>query len=526
MPEEKREQFLSFQPQEISFREKKPKPKVFTSILILVLILFAGLIGILASRMWDPLWNPFRPAPERVIEKMFLEMKKIKTSQRKAGFSIKGENGEKLELTIKTEGKIDKINPENPKIEERFDLLFQSDFEETPLGIKFAFSGESKVIDNVFYIKFTKLPSIPGLEIIGVIFPSIRDQWIKIDKESLIEYMKKVFPEKWTPETERMIKESFERQKTFEKEAGERLEEILRNKKLFIVKKELPDEKIEGVKVYHYVISLNHEEIIRTIPEILKVVEETVLKEYGASPTIEMDEEFEKKMRAIFDKIGEIEGELWIGKKDYLLYRVKGKKVFDLSKLTENKEKGYFTIKIEIENSRFNQPVEISLPAEFKTIEEALDPLFQGIKKRGQAAADLQLKMSLNYLYFLAKEIYSKEKSYKNLCLNFTLNENEKNYGKDLFQLENDIKEIQGGRLKLSCYSLTDSYCVTADLVSRVGKFCLDSSGKVWEISATSSCIGGTSKDPYRCPEAKTEEIQPYELEFPLEELFLPQTSP
>ena len=69
-------------------------------------------------------------------------------------------------------------------------------------------------------------------------------------------------------------------------------------------------------------------------------------------------------------------GEIWIGKKDYLPYKLSldlAIKETDLSKTS-----GRLSFALSLKN--FNQPVRIEAPQEFKTIEEIMNGLFGGLK--------------------------------------------------------------------------------------------------------------------------------------------------
>jgi len=355
-----------------SLIQKETSKKIFISVLVLVLIFLGGLTGVLASKIWDPLWNPFRPEPEEVIERMALEMEKVKTSQGKTELSLIASNEGKFELKLNSEGKIDKSQPEKSQYGSSFNLIVSVTEKGESMGMKFALPGELKIIDETGYIKLTTLPAVPFLGMLGIDLSQIEDQWIKIDQESMIEFMKEMVGENWTPEMERTYKKSTEKQKVIQKELQEKMRKVLMKKKLCLVKEELPDEKINGKKVYHYLVALNQEELLTATPEIWKLMEEVMSKEYGIAPNLE-EKEFKEKSKEILDKIGEIGGEIWIGKKDYLLYRIKGEKSIDLSKF---EEKGRILISLNLENSKFNQPVKIKAPSEYKTLDEILAPLF------------------------------------------------------------------------------------------------------------------------------------------------------
>ncbi|MCD6528320.1 hypothetical protein J7K44_01640 [bacterium] len=488
-----------------SFSNKKGSSVIF--ILLVLVVVLVGFTGVLASRVWDPLWNPFRPSPEEVIKKMSLEMEKVKTSKEKMEISLIGKNEEIFELKLNTEGEIDETQPEKPKSKSKFNFVASLTKKEEPMGIKFALNGETKLKDEVLYLRFTTLPTIPLFPMVGINLSQIEDQWIKIDQDSIIEIMKGIKKEEWTPEMEEMYRKQAEKERIFQKEFQEKIKKILKEEKLFVVKKEFPDEKINKKKVYHYLVALNKEEFLREVLETMKVLEEGMLKEYGTSFTFK-EKEFKEKLGEFLDKIGEIKGEIWIGKKDYLLYKIKGEKNIDLSKFGE---KGSVIVSLNLEYSGFNEPVRVETPSDYKDISEVLASLnklisfFEPYQASTLRARDARITADMTQVRTLAVLIYSNEDSYKNLCYNLTLNENAPDYGDTLGTIEKDIQNQQGGVLKLSCYSSKESYCISADLVSpNKGKFCIDSSGTAREISKNSTCLGdGTLKNPYRCPEEK-----------------------
>lgn len=469
----------------------KSEKKFLLPVLVLI-FLFGGFL--LATRIWDPLWNPFRPNPEEVIKKAVLEAKKIKTCEEKIELLLSGKNEGKIEFKLNVDSKNDVSQPENVKTEGKFNLFLSQNGKETLPSFEIALAGETKKIGETLYLKITQLPSFPFLEMTGLDLSQIKDRWIKIDRESVLNLLKEMAGEEWTPEVEEMLKENIEKQRVLEKKLQEKIINIFSGKQFYLVKKELPDEKISGIKVYHYLFALDKKEISKAIFEILEVIEETVLKEYGATPLIEK-EKFKKELEEFFDKLGEIEGEIWIGKKDYLPYKVKLEKKIDLSKFVN--EKGEFLIKLDIENSKFNLPLKIEAPSESKDLDEILTPFLSKLKEEREKE---KIKVEMSYLKNVAEFIYVNENSYQSLCQNLLLNKNHPIYGFELRMIEDAIMKAQGGILNLSCYSSKESYCITVDLISKK-KYCIDSTHFSGEIGENSKCLGkGTKTDPYRCP--------------------------
>lgn len=143
------------------------KPKTWHWILAPLLILLGGLVIVLAARIWDPLWNPFRPRPEKVLERMILKMKELKTveSENKISLAVQSNDGSNFEMEIKLSEKEDLREKENPKSEGDFYFSFgagASKTKETPsfaMGGKVSLAGQYKNLNQKGFVKLTTLPA-------------------------------------------------------------------------------------------------------------------------------------------------------------------------------------------------------------------------------------------------------------------------------------------------------------------------------------------------------------------------------
>lgn len=334
-----------------------PKPKN-RLIKIIVAIIFLFLLGtgtslaILASRIWDPLWNPFRPNPEKVIKKMSRAMAEIKTNRFDLDSSLRIENEIPLALTLRLSGENDSINPQEPKSAGDFTVTFAIE------GISVEVTGQFKGIGMDSYWKFTTIP----------VFDELKNQWIK-------SMGKEVSPAR-------------------REEITEKFKELIKDKKFYFVKQEFPDEKINQITVYHYLVGLNNQEIKNLILESIKFLsQEGIIAEFPPFSKEEI-EKLQGDIDKFFEKIGELSGEIWIGKKDYLLYRLKGEKTFEFE---IEGQKGKLFAKVYLDFSKFNQPVEkIEVPKEYKTWEEILTlPIFElpEIEKPSQFPKELEFPL-------------------------------------------------------------------------------------------------------------------------------------
>jgi len=315
----------------------------------------AGLGVCLGTRVLDPLWNPFRPSPEEVIEEISTSMEEVKTLHSKGEIEIilKSAISEDKSL-ITFEGDSDARDSENMKLDGEFGV--------TSVGMqKFSLSVSNRIIGDTTYLKLNEIVGPSDIEslflMLGVNLDEIKGQWIMFGEEAL-EKLGGVYS-------------SQEISREEQEKITKKIQELFAERKVYYVKEEMPDEKINGKKAYHYLITLDKEEIKEVVPEILRISMESSGQSLG------MDEfsiafmigGLTESINQFFEKVGDITVGIWIGKKDNLLYRIEGEKEIDLSNLSAEVS-GILNLKIAFDFSNFNQPVEIKAPESFKTLEE------------------------------------------------------------------------------------------------------------------------------------------------------------
>ncbi|MBU2635238.1 peptide ABC transporter substrate-binding protein [Patescibacteria group bacterium] len=284
--------------------------------IIVCMIIAAVIVGgvFLVIRIW-------KPSPGKVIEKMLAEMEDVNTLH----YSVKGDikPAEGFEIFVDFNSDLDKTNPEATKTAGDFDIVMSSDDEQISLA------GEYKNIGGVSFLKLDNLKkdqALGYLLLFGLDFSKlIENEWIKIEQ-----------PNKSKSSSEDTYIQELEKEIQDQKEITKKLKGRLKDKELYIVKKELADETINNIKVRHYLVNLDKEKV-KGIIDLLWI----------------------SRVITSIERIEEISGEIWIGKKDNYLYKVKlgGK---------DN------IVNLEIEFSNFNKPIEIKEPTDYKTLEEVL----------------------------------------------------------------------------------------------------------------------------------------------------------
>jgi hypothetical protein len=308
-----------------------PEPKKFfwkslwfkiTVLIALFVVLGAGIA--LASRIWDPLWSPFRPSPEEVLQGMFENMKKISSAHTEADFNMEAGEASMGSISFKLIDDSDSSNPKDPKSKGSMNLTLGMQ------GMQFSADLSYVLTGNDFYLKLDKIPAIPMLPIDTSI---LKGKWIRIpgyplDSEKMVGILD--------------IVENFS--------AGD----------IVFIKEELKDEKVGDKLAYHYIVGLKENKLKDLLTQLIGL---SPLGSYSGTDMTDVEE--------IAAKLGNLEMEYWIGKKDKMLYR----SMFD-AKMTRDGEAVGFNLDMAL--SGFNEPVIVTAPSDYveaEDLQEMLMPL-------------------------------------------------------------------------------------------------------------------------------------------------------
>lgn len=189
------------------FQESPQKKGLILKIAIGVvgLVLISGGV-VLGVRLWDPIWNPFRPSPEKVLMKMVEKMAELESTN--INLTL---DSNKFFVTANTQGR---FNKDDSKYKGSLNINVKE--EGVVIGVEYMGDEDSM---------FVKINNLPDAE-----FSFLTKTWVKIDAEI----------------------------------AGIDLSgpELAGNENLLVVKKELPN--INGK--YHYVLGFNK----KTVRKIMK----------------------------------------------------------------------------------------------------------------------------------------------------------------------------------------------------------------------------------------------------------------
>jgi len=361
---------------------------------IVLLVVIGALAGSLYSKIWNPSWNPF-VSPDKVLSEALEKTAELKTYSQKTEISASASGLEGLDnisFSIKSNTDVNLTLPENPKSSGDFQIDISlagiSEQQLTPQITPFVqggkltlfLEGEGKQIGKESYLKIKTIPFYPFLNMqlasLGINLSEIKDNWIKIDPEAISQ---------WTG----VKYEGVDQEQT--KKLQEDFKNILKEKKLMMVKEVLKNEKIDNIMCYHYLVSVNSKEL----KEIISEMQDKILKEYLPEKEIPKEEleEFYQEFDEIWEKLGGIEFEIFIGGKDKFIRLISLKKEVDLEKFADENKKisGKANVKLSIDYSNLNQPILITTPREYKNLEEILEPMLMKLmESQGMQAIPIQ----------------------------------------------------------------------------------------------------------------------------------------
>jgi len=347
-----------------------PKKSLFILLGTIILIVFVVGEMVLFTRIWDPLWNPFRPAPEEVLARAVIKTKESKTYHSKTSFDAKLKAGEgNLTLSVIINGDTDQTDQENPKKESavEVDISLRS-----PNYMDLSLEGGAINIGDVSYLKVSKLSLSPEAEALlryeygdlgGI--QEYLNQWIKIDPREILRLAEL---------DEAAIEKRLEKLRKLRRD----IEEVLLSPEFYEITEELPDEMIEDRAVYHYKVKIKVAEMSEKIISIAIEASKEEIKEFGGSDALAtglMIGAIRGATESFLEKVGDFTGDIWIDKKTLLPHTLEITKVLDLKTFDEYAE-GTVSLSYKIEFSEFDKPVSIEAPQSTKSIVEVMESLF------------------------------------------------------------------------------------------------------------------------------------------------------
>ena|GEM_PF-1531788 len=432
--------------------------KIFGIIIIAAAI---GTAALLFARFWDPLWNPFRPQPEKVVSESLMKMQGLKTWHFQADIesSLVDMSQSPVNFSLALAGDSDITDSKNPKTDVALDFKMQGQFS-ADMNASSGLSAELRSLNGYSYIKINSL-NIP----LGIDLSSVAGRWVKAQNEVVAGASGQL-----------------------QEDLTAKIKKILSENKIYYVVKEFPDEEISGKKAYHYLLALDNIELKKTISEILELAVGYSQVEAAAESQY-IGQFFLGGMKEIVneavDNIGEIGFHLWIGKKDEMIYRMILEKEVDLGRLGLAAG-GNISLKVAADLSNFGEPVNIEEPKE----SIPLEPILLLIQ---QQTIDSETKLSMDQIKITADSLYKNSRSYYNVSCQ---------RDKTVKTLCNNIKTNSGKSPVI--FQSKSKYCAYVELLTKSGEaakyVCVDSAGVNKETTVNPGEKGYCTKTTFVCP--------------------------
>ncbi|HYE22128.1 MAG TPA: hypothetical protein VD998_00895 [Verrucomicrobiae bacterium] len=265
---------------------------------------------------------------------------------------------------IKLSGVSDLSDKQNPKSSVNFNM--------TTEGMNFGF--EIRSVDKVTYFKVVEFPL---LGLIGGDTETVRDQWFKIDAESIKEMYGT------SDEVEDLNLD------TLSGEQLQKIQDLYVQYPIVNLIEKLAGEDIDGTGTHHYRFALNEENTKRFATETIKIIYPTNIEEY--------EQELSDGIGKLFEYLTIENSEIWIGKRDYLPRRVA--LTANIQGNEDETFDGSAKIGFLVNYKNYNKPTQIEAPQDVKSLNE----IFEGAQGRSRDArrlADVRQIMTGLELYY------------------------------------------------------------------------------------------------------------------------------
>ena len=292
-------------------------------------------------------------SPEVVVKKMLLEMQKVNSFQYKGSFRINYEDEkekenfyspEKVNLSMIFNGLSDSNDFENLRNYFSFEAKVNAVMMNGALDYNANISAELKNFGKTLYLKLNNITDFGFYDLTPLI-----NKWIKIDGE------------KYTEEMGTDMEKEYLTQKELLKE----IEEEFLKRDIIKITEVLSNKKIDRITVYNYKFVLDKEELLKFLIFVEELHSKNQNEKNDYTGLIE-------KTKEGLDILDFLEGELLIGKKDFLLYGFSYNFIKDEDNVLISSD-------IEVLIREHNKTFVLEIPAESKDIEEVINELFGGI---------------------------------------------------------------------------------------------------------------------------------------------------
>ncbi len=210
--------------------------------------------------------------------------------------------------------------------------------------------AELRIVNKIVYAQLTDAPVIGFFSL-----KPFEKQWVKIDPEAVAKQL-------GDPALETKVL-ALQKRPEISREQKEQLEQALWQGKVAAITAQMPADKINGLNTYHYGFTVFADKIPAFMKQAVAIVPE--LQDPRVDPQM-LEEQF-----GVWQNI---QGEIWIGKKDFLPYKV----LLHLSSKPTAKEPQIMKATIEVNLNKFNAPVQVEVPNKVQKIEDMIQNILGG----------------------------------------------------------------------------------------------------------------------------------------------------
>lgn len=309
-------------------------------------------------------------SPQKMVAKMFGNFSKIKSAEFSGSVTanIEGEGlntdmpaggtggpatKQKLNLSIDFSGASDTGDRANPQFQ--LTLKSQGDLEKNG---SFSLDASLRAVEKNLYFKISNLPNIGIADL-----SPFSDKWIKLSDEELTN--SPLLNQATGQSQNTPLKEN----KPLTAAQIHTLEQLMIKHQFIKITKKLADETLAGVPTKHFQFVFD------------KQAYKDLAKELSDNPDYKLDKAQIGKLDDGLDSLNSADGEMWIGKKDAMLYKIVLN--FNFAETSVTKASGKITFILSFSN--YNQPVTITAPAPAMPIQDVLNQLLGGAKNAADA---------------------------------------------------------------------------------------------------------------------------------------------
>jgi len=315
------------------FKFNKSK-KLFLIILLVVVI--AGVA------IWGGYWLILQRSPQKIVRKSFLKMRQVRSFHYKTDLNVKSDvplnilnasQPQKVNFTISSEGDVDGHDIKDPKFSSNFGVKANMGSLSVDLT-----RGEIVGNNKALYFKIDKLLEFGIFDL-----KRIENKWYEISLADALGSNK-------ISQDYSKIRDEFKN--NVNREQLKELKLAADKANFLIITKTFPEETINGKVVYHYGYKIDIKGLKDFLVKSKKIISGT---NFSPKESLELS-----KALAQLSNVG---GEIWIGKKDNLIYKVTVNFGVKLEK--DVRAQVSFTNNW----SNFNKPIKIVVPEKAENIE-------------------------------------------------------------------------------------------------------------------------------------------------------------